>query len=892
AAEQAWGEQQALIRKARGIAEDARTYENDTGVHVLHIGFPLLSMPPGSMGAKLTRRVIAPIAFISVALTVKAGAAQSITLECRNEGADLVMPNTALLAWLEQQTGQPALEIDGDEEGTNPWQEIGEVVRRCAKLLELTPPEMFGGAEVDPANLRLQPAPRGDEGEGRPAILMSAVVGLFPTTNQGLLRDTQAMIAEPAVAGPIESFVKLDTSADKSAAATPTAGEEVVDKRKRVFAEDRLVSAADPCQCRAVKLARTSKNLVIHGPPGTGKSQTITNIIGDHLARGQRALLVCDKRTALDVVLNRLQSMGLDNLCAVVHDPQRDQRELYKSIREQLDALPEAQTDAGAEKKLAKADAELQKIHDELTKHTQALGARQGGPGGVGKSFHDLVGEWLALPAGEAKLDDGALVAVTMEELEGRSQELAEIFERAAGVDYRHNPWVEAAGMELEAFLATPMERFRGALAECQEKAKQADAAIDPAIPPFDPTLEIRMEGEERAALAEKLQPALQKLDSALVARWAKSDLAKIEQSLRKVNDASAFVQLLARGPLDGELALLARMSPPPVQAIGGQVAALDAFIAIVNKWYHFIKFKEKKEAQKVLGLYNLPISAGTAQRLRTFLIGLRARLVLSNVITQLGHPDNDPLLADEVIEASLRDHRQLLDLLRQVHATPALQPLAAAVTGAMTDPAAAAELLRGLRKSPARAKAIAALQDALGRSRLLDQAWLEKLEIELCQQKPAGAGIEKLAGSLDTLEAVLRVGKGLGDLPAGLRAGAQQLVDQDAAAEDAMRALEKAVIGQEIGRRLKSEPTLQALDGQRLKASFDRYRALEEQRRGLSRQVVAHNWVTRQKERLLASTGSRLNGQGAELRRRLAIRGERAMRLRQVIAAGMRGAG
>jgi hypothetical protein len=38
----------------------------------------------------------------------------------------------------------------------------------------------------------------------------------------------------------------------------------------------------------------------VHGPPGTGKSQTITNMIGDHLARGERVLLVCDKRTALD----------------------------------------------------------------------------------------------------------------------------------------------------------------------------------------------------------------------------------------------------------------------------------------------------------------------------------------------------------------------------------------------------------------------------------------------------------------------------------------------------------------------------------------------------------------------------------------------------------------
>src|SRR5690349_21003260 len=72
AARQAWSEQQALMTKLRTIAEDAKSYENDTGVHVLHIGFPLLSLPPGSFGLQrsFTRRILAPLAFISVSLTV------------------------------------------------------------------------------------------------------------------------------------------------------------------------------------------------------------------------------------------------------------------------------------------------------------------------------------------------------------------------------------------------------------------------------------------------------------------------------------------------------------------------------------------------------------------------------------------------------------------------------------------------------------------------------------------------------------------------------------------------------------------------------------------------------------------------------------------------------
>ena len=59
--------------------------------------------------------------------------------------------------------------------------------------------------------------------------------------------------------------------------------------------------------------------------------------------------------TKLTVVHDRLEHMGLGSMCAVIHDPQRDQRELYRAVREQLDALPEAKSDPKAEAKLARA---------------------------------------------------------------------------------------------------------------------------------------------------------------------------------------------------------------------------------------------------------------------------------------------------------------------------------------------------------------------------------------------------------------------------------------------------------------------------------------------------------------------------------------------------------
>ena len=74
------------------------------------------------------------------------------------------------------------------------------------------------------------------------------------------------------------------------------------------------------------------------------------------------------------------------------HDPQRDQRDLYKSVREQLDALVDAQTKPRAFDELAKGDGDLQTLHADLMEyHRLLLGQTRGGPG----SFHHLVGLWL-----------------------------------------------------------------------------------------------------------------------------------------------------------------------------------------------------------------------------------------------------------------------------------------------------------------------------------------------------------------------------------------------------------------------------------------------------------------------------------------------------------------
>ncbi len=80
-----------------------------------------------------------------------------------------------------------------------------------------------------------------------------------------------------------------------------------------------LPISADSSQIEAVTAAMKNKSFILHGPPGTGKSQTITNIIANALYQGKRVLFVAEKMAALSVVQKRLTNVGLDPFCLELH---------------------------------------------------------------------------------------------------------------------------------------------------------------------------------------------------------------------------------------------------------------------------------------------------------------------------------------------------------------------------------------------------------------------------------------------------------------------------------------------------------------------------------------------------------------------------------------------
>jgi hypothetical protein len=98
-----------------------------------------------------------------------------------------------------------------------------------------------------------------------------------------------------------------------------------------------LVLDADSSQRAAIAAALAGKTFVMDGPPGTGKSQTIANMIGALLYAGKSVLFVSEKAAALDVVRNRLADAGLENFLLELHSHKASRKEVAAALLRSLD---------------------------------------------------------------------------------------------------------------------------------------------------------------------------------------------------------------------------------------------------------------------------------------------------------------------------------------------------------------------------------------------------------------------------------------------------------------------------------------------------------------------------------------------------------------------------
>jgi very-short-patch-repair endonuclease len=147
----------------------------------------------------------------------------------------------------------------------------------------------------------------------------------------------------------------------------------------------------DPSQQEILATLGIEPKKIIQGPPGTGKSQTLTALITNVLANNLKCLVVCEKKTALDVIKNNLtrENEQLGALAAVIEDINKDRDGIVNSVRDRLSNINDNerynQTNYNtARETIENKSEELNKQHKLLDKKIYQ-----------GKSWTELVGEYL-----------------------------------------------------------------------------------------------------------------------------------------------------------------------------------------------------------------------------------------------------------------------------------------------------------------------------------------------------------------------------------------------------------------------------------------------------------------------------------------------------------------
>jgi MoxR-like ATPase len=156
-----------------------------------------------------------------------------------------------------------------------------------------------------------------------------------------------------------------------SGAATPEILE--IDRSDAEEEDVFLPLTADSSQINAIKAATHDETFVLHGPPGTGKSQTITSMIADGIANGRTILFAAEKKVALDVVYSRLEKIGIAPFCLELHSNKAKKSYVLEQLRIASELRLEKHDPSDYDRKLK----EMTERRRELDGYVAALHKRQ-----------------------------------------------------------------------------------------------------------------------------------------------------------------------------------------------------------------------------------------------------------------------------------------------------------------------------------------------------------------------------------------------------------------------------------------------------------------------------------------------------------------------------------
>jgi primosomal replication protein N'' len=360
-------EQLALYHTFRnGLARTAEAFRRETGVRSLWLAYPLFHVVSREDEDRRSS-ILAPIFLWPIKVETPLAIQGRVVIQ-RDVEAGGPKYNRSLDLWITEHLGLSPDDPHLDEFAATTLCDLERVVAKLYAGLRPAPAVDFAGApHAIPALQTLQQNPI-------PVVLHSGILGLIQWEHQALIRDFEALDKTQKTTELLSDF--LTGRARDNPPLNETPGE----------AHRFLITDADPSQQRAVWLARAGPGVVIHGPPGTGKSQTIVNIVADALAREERVLVVCQKRAAIDVVAERLKAHGLADLFCVAHDSESAREPTIRTLKAQV-AQPITRAHTQTRPQRERLATEIERIEAQLDEYTRAICERSK----VGLSYGDLL---------------------------------------------------------------------------------------------------------------------------------------------------------------------------------------------------------------------------------------------------------------------------------------------------------------------------------------------------------------------------------------------------------------------------------------------------------------------------------------------------------------------
>jgi len=145
---------------------------------------------------------------------------------------------------------------------------------------------------------------------------------------------------------------------------------------------------ADSSQIEAIYEAINNNTFILHGPPGTGKSQTITNIIANAIYKGERVLFVAEKMAALTVVQNRLAAIGLNPFCLELHSNKAKKSAILSQLKETSEVVKYASPESFEQESIR-----LMGLRTQLNGYVESLHKKYS----FGFSMYDAITRYLSI---------------------------------------------------------------------------------------------------------------------------------------------------------------------------------------------------------------------------------------------------------------------------------------------------------------------------------------------------------------------------------------------------------------------------------------------------------------------------------------------------------------